>query len=173
MDCDFEPLSLSEEEMRVMLHLRNLSDTTGHEYGECYTNNSFSSPYTSNDENSVSVPGEYQEVDCLRLYHSHTNATLFSRVDYSLLLYRNVERITVVTSTGEIFSAYIGTGDVPTWDEYWEAVKCLNEDVVNSMLDVPGFFEWDFRRREIETYRELAFRIARHFKWTLEKGGTP
>ena len=172
MDSDFCPLTLSDEEIEVLRTLRKLSDADGFEYGQICSSVGFSEPFSSNNENSVLIPDKYQNSGQIRLYHSHTNETLFSRRDYSLLLARYVERISVITTTGEIFSAYVGTGVIPDKDEFWNAVTDIHQAVVFDMIDQSGFFDLEPRQMEILTYREIAFRIARHFKWTLE-GGTP
>ena len=107
----------------------------------------------------------------IRLYHSHTNDTLLSQDDYTLLLNPKVERISVVTATGKVFSCTIGNGVVPGVDEYLELLLELEEDLSRSIPADPRFLNWSRERRFYEYMREKSFRIARYFKWRLE-GGT-
>ena len=164
MEPDFSPLTLSAEDIEILLNLRKLSDKKNYEYGQHKTSCGYSEPYTSKDENMVLAHLDYSDEGTVSLFHSHTNETLFSRQDYSLLLSRNVERISVITTTGEIFSSYIGCGVIPDEDEFWSVVADIHHEVVFDMVEQHGFLDLEPRQMEINAYREIAFRIARHFK---------
>ena len=172
MNSDFCPLTLTDEEIHLLKNLRRLSDETGVEYGQLRNKYGFSNPYTSHDKNSVAVHFDPQDESFVCLYHSHINETLFSRQDYSLLIAHNVARISVITSNCEVFSVYIGDGYRPGEEEYWDVVADIHSEVVFDMANRYGFLDLDPNQMTAMTYREMAFRIARHFKWTLE-GGTP
>jgi len=171
-DIEVSGLTLSPEEISVLRHLHELSLTTGFEYGQAQNTLGFTDEFTSSNCNHVNIPDWVYDGKPIRLYHSHTNETLFSRQDYVLLLTGQVERISVVAITGEIFSAYNISGDIPPIDEYWETVANIVQEVDLQMIEDPRLFDLDFRSREIVTYREQSYQIARHYKWILE-GGTP
>lgn len=166
MDSDFRPLTLSAEEIHVIRILRQLSDSTGHEYGIWQNSLGFSDFFTSGLPDKIRIPEIAYCHGPVRIYHSHTNNTLFSRNDYLLLLRPEVERISVVSSDGEIQSAFTGDGIIPSREEYAIAVAEIEVDVDNSYLGC----EWN-EKNFYFSVKEKSFRISQHFKWKLE-GGT-
>lgn len=172
VDIDYEPLTLSDDEMRVLYELHSLSNQNDYEYGLWYSEEKgFSEIFTSYEKNRIVIPAEaYNEKD-ICLYHSHTNATYFSDRDYYLLLDGSVKRIVLITSESYVLTAEINGGDVPTPDEYWKFVSGLKSEVDLYMIEKPGFYDWSEKQRFLEAAHEEAFRIARNYKWRLE-GGT-
>lgn len=171
MDFDgYAPLSLTTDEIELLKALRNMADRSGFEYGYAAQFSWVSGIFTSRARNHVDIPAYILNRQRISLYHAHTNKTLLSTQDLRLLLNPNIDKICVITTDFVISSAYVGDGYRPDDAEFQEASKYIGRDVDMELLDDPHFFEWTPEERVFHAVCEQSFRIARHFKWTMEGG---
>ena len=167
---DFSELTIDGQGIGALRSLRDIADQTGFEYGVVRSAKGQSDPFTSELPDKIEIPSEYLGQEHIELFHAHTNSTVLSSTDLSLLLRNNVDRISVITKGREVYSASIGEGWRPTIEEYKEALNIIRPDVDESLFNEPGFFDWSEEQRFYMMVREQAVRIARYFKWTLEGG---
>lgn len=166
----FDELSISTEEIVVLKTLNNLSYKNGYEYGASYNTNGFNEPFTSKEKNKVAIPNDVYIGEEIRLYHSHTNNTSFSREDLSLLLNPKIAKIVVITPLGAVFSVMRGNGLLPRREEFEEFTETIAAEVNIELMDRPGFYDWSETVRNNEAIKEQAFQIARNFNWIIEGG---
>ena len=169
---DFEPLSLNAEETAQLNELHQKAIGTGNEYGIALTEGGFSEPFTSGLHDRVLIPDEVLNAQHVQLYHAHTNATTVSAKDMEKLTRPNVDKVAVKAINGDTYAVSIGNGYRPTLDEFMEVLNEIEREVDFSIMDDPEFFDWTVEQRNYMAIREQAFRVARHFKWTLEGGRT-
>ena len=86
------------------------------------------------------------------------------------LLHKSVDKVTVIAHNKDAYSVRIGSGVVPTIQEFDEVVKKIIKETEISVRGLPGFDNWTLSERGYMRICEQAFRIARHFKWTMEGG---
>ncbi len=167
---DFEPLTIGREERAALddLHRRAIAGEV--EYGQGRTGGRFTEVFTSGKPNGVQIPKDILSAPGLCLYHAHTNVTPLSADDFKLLTGDNIERVSVVTRNGDVYSAWIGGGERPSAEEFEEVMGWLRPEVDDDMLTRPESSAWSIRELNYMSIREQAFRIARHFKWHLEGG---
>ena len=166
---DFEELNLAKEEKTALVQLQSLANSDGNEHGTVIANGKITAYVSSGlpDAVKISVDGLG---DGLTVLHSHTNATPPSATDFRRLLDRRIEKIGVIGYNGDVFMAYIGDGIVPEINEFDDVVKSIANEVNMSMIDDPNFYDWTIPEKNYMAIREQAYRIARHFEWTLEGG---
>ena len=172
--CDlfegFDKLTVSEMELVKLRSLKELAAEHQCEYGIAHNANGFCSPFTSGLEDKVRIPDEVYVGNEIRLYHCHTNNTCLSRDDLSLLINPTVQRITVITPLGVVFSARRGNGVLPTLDEFNMYAEEIAAEVNIELTERDGFYEWSLERRFHEAVKEEAFIITRYFGWIIEGG---
>ena len=166
---DFEELNLSKKESEALTSLWSTSKESGFEYGAVIENGVVSKPVTSNlpDAVKISLDGFGKGLTVL---HSHTNATPPSAADFQRLLNGQVDKIGVIGYNGDAYMAYIGFGETPSLDDFVATAQEISRQVDLDLLDDPDFFDWTIAERNYMGIREQAFRIARHYGWTLEGG---
>lgn len=166
---DFAELQLSKEEATALSKLHTLSEKSGYEYCAIVENGVAGKPYTSNLPNAVKMDLDNYG-NGLTILHSHTNATPFSVADFEKLIDDKVDKIGVIGYNNDIFMAYIGSGETPSIEEFNDIVKEIRRAADNAIFDDPNFLSWSIEERNYMAIREQAYRIARHFGWTLEGG---
>lgn len=166
---DFAELHLTKEENVAFMQLQELANSSGYEYGTIIVDGKMTNYISSGLPNAVKIPLDGLG-NGLTVLHSHTNATPPSPTDFRRLLDERVEKIGVIGYNGDVFMAYIGDGIVPDLDEFDSVVKDIAKEVNISLIDDPNYFEWSIPERNYMAIREQAYRIARHFEWTMEGG---
>lgn len=166
---DFAELNLTREEQKALEALWELSQKSGFEYGLVIENGIVSNSFTSNLPNGVKIPLD-DFGSALTLLHSHTNATPPSATDFMFLLDGKIDKIGVIGYNGDAFLAYIGSGETPSLEDFRNIANNIAREVNIYMPDDPAFFDWTIEERNYMAIREQAYRIARHFGWTLEGG---
>ena len=166
---DFEPLSLTDEELALLKKLRSLSDRDGFEYGVAFADGVVTKIFTNGFANKVSVPNNIYAGN-IRLFHSHTIRSPLSPSDLFLLTNPRISEIAVITSDGSVFRAMVNGGIKPSEDEYYEDTDGLDDEVNFEMIERPEFNIWDIELRKYMASKEQMFRIARLFKWVIEGG---
>lgn len=166
---DFEELNLSKIEEAALLSLHSAAMESGHEYGLIIEGGKTGALFTSNLSDTIQVKLDGYG-DGLTLLHSHTNATPFSIADFRYLLDKKVDKIGVIGYNNDIFMAYIGNGERPSLEEFSDIVDEIKREVTLSIRDYPNFYDWTVAERQYMAVREQAYRIARHFGWTMEGG---
>lgn len=168
---DFEELALSKEEHDVMRKLHSLSRDNSKEYAVISINGVLGNPYSSNIYDRVEIDfSSVTKNDHVKVFHSHTDDSPFSRKDFRLLLRPQVDEIGVVTANGDIFSTSIGSGYRPTIDEFEEIVDRIYSEVNNEIVLTEEFADSTIEERNYLATRETAYRIARHFGFTYRGG---
>lgn len=106
----------------------------------------------------------------VHVMHSHTNSTPPSVRDFEHLLHESVDRISVIAHNEDVFSVYVGDGEKPDVNRFRYEVKSISNEVYDNLGDLLGFADWTYEERQYAAIREQAYRIVRHFKWTMEGG---
>lgn len=163
-----EPLSITEEERAVLQELRKLTAGDGVEHIQVLYSDGFSELF-SGDLNSAGYILRDGHGDA-RLFHSHTNNTTFSDTDLVKLLNERIEQIGVITPDGSAYVCLVGSGWLPTREEFESAIRSTKEaaDITTEGLD--GFAGWSIVERAIVARNEQTYLIARHFEWLYEGG---
>ncbi|MDR0249509.1 MAG: hypothetical protein LBI44_07670 [Oscillospiraceae bacterium] len=157
------------------MRLRSASEADGFEHGAAIIDGKLYE-FTSGFGNKVKIPESVADtvnndnVKSVHLLHSHTNDTPHSMTDLEKLLVDKVDRISVIAHNGDTFSVYVGHGWIPTREEYRQAAKEISNEVDRDAHNIPEFTEWSVDERNYAGIREQAYRIVRHFKWTMEGG---
>lgn len=167
---DFEPLTITCEEREILSCLRQLATVNNVEYCQVSVGGAWSEPFTSGIYYKVAVDKTLTKEPHTNLYHAHTNSTCLSAEDLMLLTNPNIEKIAVVTRSGDVFVASSDDNFRPDKIEYMEAVLSLASEANMNVLENPKFEKWTLQERTYMAIREEAFLIARHFKWKLEGG---
>lgn len=168
---DFEPLAISEIERKAFVDLYVKTKQTGFEHAIVITSDGKSKEFHSELENKVGIDLSDFDDTTLKIYHSHTNDTLPSRTDFAKLLSDKVSEIGVVTWNGDIFTVSIDNGWLPSIDEFTEFIDTVTHEVNFSLMEEPDFYNWSINERNYMGIREQAYRIARHYEWTIRGGG--
>jgi hypothetical protein len=168
---DFEELKIDDTTKNTLHELHNLSVESGNEYGIIIQNGkTVGKPFTSNESGRLEFSlNDYKGGD-LEIYHSHTNITPLSAKDFSFLLNKNVAKIGNIAYNNDVFIASVGNGWVPTVDEFNETVQNISDEVDEQFLFSEEYEAYTPAERAYMAIREQSFRIARHFKWTMEGG---
>ena len=172
---DFQPLSLTEQDTEVLENLYNASQSDGFEHGAALIDGELHE-FTSSLESKVRVQGNVKQLinaapdRSVRLYHSHTNATPHSITDFQWLLDEKIDRIIVIAYNGDAYSVSVGNGWIPDIKEFLEITDNIREEVYLDVFDFSGYDSWTLDERHYVRVREQSFRIAQHFKWTMEGG---
>lgn len=167
---DFAPLTLSDDERRVLFSLRSMSDQRKIEYGRARTTDGFSDAFTDNDANRVKVPGTLFDQGVTDLYHSHTNDSPFSSDDMRLFCRRHLRSLAVVTANNDVFVLRVGDGFVPDEEELDEFMQSVWAEATFSVMKYDEWSEWTGNERLYVTIREQMYLTARNFGWTIEGG---
>lgn len=166
----YDALTLTDEERKVLQSLHRLSARDGIEYGCAICGGKTSEVFTSHDANAVQIPAHIMEQSGVCLYHSHTNDTLLSSRDYSLLLKSNVEKIAVITPSKFVVIASLNGGLLPDYDEYYSVAGSIRAETNFEMIQNPDFYNFSATQRLEYAINEQSYKIARYFKWKLEGG---
>ena len=167
---EYEPLDLTENEIAKFKELHELSKVNNYEYVCAEINGNFTEISTSKMESTVNIP-KYETSPGTKIFHSHTNNTLFSRTDFYHLFQKDVSEIGVITNNGDVFIAVSDFQDdtIPI-EDYEKVVNRIAEDVDNDFLFDPEYMNFTEKQKVYMSVREQAYRIARYFGWRL-KGG--
>lgn len=168
---DFQPLTISHEEKEILKTLHNLSINNNYEYAQIISENTQSEILSNNEFGRVRIPIDDATGDKLNVLHAHTNDTPLSAKDLTFLLNNRVEKVEVITRNGDVFNAQIGTGEIPSTEDFDSFIQTLKREIDNDIIELPNFFELDIPERNYVACREQFFRTIRHFGW-LAEGGT-
>ena len=102
--------------------------------------------------------------------HSHTNSTPPSVKDFEHLLHESVDRISVIAHNEDVYSVYVGDGEKPDLTLFRNEAKDISDETARELINFMGHDDWTYEERNYVRIREQAFRIVRHFKWTIEGG---
>lgn len=166
---DFQPLNISKTEADTFRSLRDSANKNGFEYGAVIENGKTGNIVTSSLPGAVKISLDGHG-NGLTVLHSHTNATPFSAKDFEWLLDSKVDKIGVIGYNGDAYVCYIGYGERPSIEEFLSAKRMLETEANNTVVELPGFFDWTIEERNYMAIREQAYRIAQHFGWTMEGG---
>ncbi len=166
---DFQELTLTDDEEKALLSIHGESEKTGNECAIILTKNGTSGIITSGVRDGVGVDISAYK-DNVTLLHSHTNDTPLSAQDFAKLLNSKVEKIGSIAHNKDVYLAYVGSGWVPTDKEYAATVSIISGEVMRDIAQAPDFLELTEAERNYVFCKEQAYRIARHFEWTLEGG---
>ncbi len=172
---DFQPLTLTDNERLLLKTLGKNTLEDGFEHGAAIVSGE-TRFFTSGIVDRVAIPEDVGKmIDAaanrsVHLLHSHTNETLPSATDFRKLLDEKIDKVSIIAYNKDIYSASIGNGWIPTRQEFDVAVKRIAKEVDDDIFSYPGFNEWTIAERNYVGIREQAYRIARHFEWTLEGG---
>ena len=164
---DFNPLDLTDTEESALRDLFNESHKTETESLIKIVNGKRTEMITSHTENMVAVgtiaPGT-------TLLHSHTNDTPLSVKDLEHLLNINVDKVGVVSYNGDAWIAYVGSGDVPSKQEFKSATDKIYNEATKDVAFDPMNYGASENDLNYNAIRETFFRVCRHYKWTAEGG---
>ena len=165
----FDTLALTETEKEILKDLRCMADESGAEYGCALFETGEIEYFTSGEENRVAIPSNVMSRS-VSLYHAHTNGTLLSVMDFQLLLRENVTKVVVISSDSMVQAAKIGTGYLPSEDEY----KMISDELKLEIdMDIPfddRYAGFTLEELQLQAIFEQSFRIPRYFKWIIEGG---
>ena len=172
---DYQPLSLTAQDIEVLKNLHVMSHNDGFEHGAAAVDGKVYE-FTSGLQGKVSIPDEVKKLinaapnKSVHLYHSHTNATPHSATDFQWLLNEKIDRISVIAYNGDAYSVSFGSGWIPDINEFDGIADRIRSELDFDIFDFPGYERWTLDELHYARVREQAFRIAQHFKWTMEGG---
>ena len=174
---DFKELSLMEREKEVLESLHKKSRADGFEHGAIIiAGDSNIYKFSSKLKDKVRIPEREIHLinsaieKSVHLFHSHTNITPHSTVDFEWLLNKNIDRVSVISYNKDVFSVWVGDGWIPTKNEFEDITLSIKGKTRIDVLNLPEFDDLTIGERNNAAIREQAFQIARHFKWTMEGG---
>lgn len=162
----FDKLSLSDEEMEILIKLREFS--TKHNKEAIYV--SYKGGNTgicsSNEYSKVAIPININEKENIKIYHSHTDISALSSTDLLKLCNENVELISNITCNGYVYVIRPDSSYRPTEEEMKVKIYNIKTEIGQEiMYDIINPSEKDYIR-----ILETMFRVARFYKWIMEGG---
>jgi hypothetical protein len=167
---DFEPLNITDDERSSLIKLYNYTKNKNIEYACIVENGIPGEPFTSGEYDRVKIDLSDIETEHLKLYHSHTDDSPLSRKDFYKLVNPKVDAIGNVTMNEDVFIVEIGNGYRPTEEELKEVIDRIEVEVENEIIWTDAFQNAKKSERQYMTTREVAYRIAREFKFTMRGG---
>lgn len=166
---DFQQLTLSEQERKAFALLHEKALNSNNEYGIIETAEGFSDPFSSDIHGRVYIDlSEYS--DHLSAFHSHTDDSLFSSSDFSLLGRAKIDRIGLVTRNGDLFTAELGDLSRPSEAEIQITWDTIHDYVENNLIEVYRNSGITVEELNYFVIRETAYRLSNEFGFIL-KGG--
>ena len=172
---DFQELTLSQQDREILGNLQNSMLSDGFEHGAVVIDGE-THYFTSGFRDKIEIPPELNKLiesapeKSVKLYHTHPSSAPHSAVDFRQLLRSGVDKSYVIGYNGDVFSVRVGDGWIPTIHELDRMAETIRREVDIDNINLPGFDEWTLGERNYVATREQAYRIARHFKWTIEGG---
>ena len=167
---DFSMLTISEEDKKELIGLRQLSETTGYEHAVIKLSNGTINRLTSCLSAKVEITISSDDGSGIQIFHSHTNVTPLSGGDFRFLCNEQVDAVGNIAINGDTCICRIGNGIRPTEDEFNEDKKRIAKEVDSDMLEMAIEHNWTPEETTYMAIKEQAFRIARHYEWELEGG---
>ncbi len=166
---DFESLELEKEKIEAFRKLHKLTEETGWEHAVIIDDGGIGEIFTSEKRNAVKFDTSKLNKNTTIL-HSHTNDSLLSAQDLSLLLNPNIVEIGNITKGKDVFLCSVGSGIIPSCEEFNRANKIIEKEINIDIMDEVARRGLNPKETNYLAIREQAYRIAREFKWTLRGG---
>lgn len=167
---EFHSLNISHDQIKQFNSIRKLSDENGYEYGVGYLNGKWEEPFTSENIGNVTIPKKYfDNIDSV-VFHSHTNATMFSAEDIGFLVTNKIQKIGVITSNKDVFIARKQYDFQVEIDEFKDIRKNISNEVNKILLSNQDFYSWTPNQAKYMAVRIQSLLLAKEFDLILEGG---
>ena len=167
---DFRELTISEEEKKELISIRDLSESTGYEYAAVRLSDGTVDRKTSYLPDKVYINITSDDGSGIQILHSHTNVTPLSGNDFKFLCNEQVDSIGNIAINGDTYICRVGNGIRPTEEELNEDKKRIAKEVDSDILEMTIENGWTPEEATYMAIREQAYRIARYYEWELEGG---
>lgn len=165
----FKPIKLSQEETENLKNLNSLAKKDSNEHGLAFYKGGKTETQTDHNHNNVIIryPKDAQNVELL---HCHTDESPLSRRDLSGLVNNNVDKTSIVSINGDLWSASVGNGIKPTQKEFDEIADMCYNEAIRTVMSSPDYGTWSEQERYYMLVREQMYRIGNTLEWDISGG---